>query len=74
MTRQECEDKILDLLTEISNVYDEYCPGNNGLCTIVGGGGYVSVLHHVHGEDGEPIVGVYDLRAEQIDGVRHYGR
>lgn len=73
MTRIECEDKILDLLLEISKVYDEYNPGNNGVCTVIGGNGSVSTFDLEKDEDGKPIPGLYILNATQFkDGERRH--
>lgn len=73
MTRIECEDKILDLLLEISRVYDEYYPNNDGVCTVVGKNGYVSAFDLESDEDGKPIPGRYILNATQYkDGERRH--
>lgn len=73
MTRIECEDKILDLLLEISKVYDEYYPNNDGVGTVIGDNGHVSVFAYEVDENGHTNFKKMVLNAAQYeDGERRH--
>lgn len=72
MTRREAEDRILDLLNEVRNVYQAFAPDDDyGVCTVVGKYS-VSTFAFEHDEYGKSIVGKYMLNASEHNGKRYY--
>ncbi len=60
MTKEQCEEMVLDRLAEIREIMNEYDPGIDGCCTVVTND-LVSMFVLAEDEKGQPITGKHLL-------------